>query len=438
MSVSQISRNQNEIMLLWDESHIWGLMLWRSLCLLGFSPKVIRSQEIRHGILSHSPPKLILVPGGWASRKALSLNESGQLEIRNFLSETKGTYLGLCGGAGLALSNDNNSSLGLCPWTRKPVHKRLPNCSGHIYVEILSRDKNLYPEGEIDHIKAPIWWPSQFEPHPESHVDVLACYQTPATDFWVADLPVSSLPKDNLSFWENLYNINLDPETLRGEPCLIQGRYGQGRYLLSYVHLETPASPEANKCLHDLILTLTGHNKSEPSLTVPEWDLKSLPIFWQNRTLIQAKQNLDKVIETSQENFFLCWRKPWLLGWKRGFPGFAINTLYALVVQSLGLPPNTQVKQFWDDKEQSFKQTMGTFIEQFHLYLGKLRLNLNQGLLSNQDPLSTKIEEEKRFLFGPFPGQGGLFGELVTILQEVLWLQIKQLSPRNHVLGILE
>src|SRR6056297_1836338 len=437
MSVLPKKHDQNEIMLLWDESHIWGLMLWRSLCLLGLPPQVIRSQEICQGILSQNPPKLLIVPGGWASRKALSLKDKGRSEIRNFIQQNQGTYLGLCGGAGLALSNGNNlSSLGLCPWTRKPLQQRLPNCSGHIYIDI-SQDLNLHPKNKIENITAPIWWPSQFDPQPGNQVDIVASYQNPSTDFWVADLPVFSLPKDTFSFWEDIYNINLDPENLRGEPCLVKGVYGQGKYLLSYLHLETPASPEANNWLHDLISSLINkRNKFKQPMSVPEWDLKDLPIYWQNQTLIDAKKQLNRIIESSQENFFLCWRKPWLLGWKRGFPGFAVNTLYALIAQSLSLPVNQQIHHFWDKKGGIFEETMDSFTNQFHSYLGQLRLNLNQALGPSRENLSIKLEEKKENLFGPFPGQDGLFGQLITIMQESLWLQIRQISQKKDRLEL--
>jgi hypothetical protein len=413
-------------MLLWDESHIWGLMLWRSLCLLGFPPKVIRSEDICQGILNDRPPHVLIVPGGWASRKAASLGEKGRSAIRSFLSDTAGTYLGLCGGAGLALGNTNqHPSLELCSWKRKPVHQRLPNCSGHIYINV---NENLtLSEAHTQHLAAPIWWPSQFDPQPDSQTSVIASYHKPASDFWVADLPAVSLSQESIASWEKIYRINLDPKLLKGEPCLIQGSYGQGHYVLSYIHFETPASLQANTWLQMLIASMTDNTHNKKSALIPEWHLQESPLSWDNKTLVQARKDIETIIATGQENFLLCWRKPWLLGWKRGIPGFAINSLYALIVQSLALPPNPHVHSFWYQHERRFKHTIEMFRKDCLFYLQDLRLELNQHLQSSNDQSSDFLGQKKKQLFGPFPGQGGLFGELMTMLQELLWLQIHHL-----------
>ena len=63
------------IYMLWDASHIWGLMAWRALRALGLSCRLVKGQEIAEGALlgkpgscrayeNAVPPPLLVVPGG--------------------------------------------------------------------------------------------------------------------------------------------------------------------------------------------------------------------------------------------------------------------------------------------------------------------------------------------------------------------------------------
>ena len=75
------------IHILWDASHIWGLMAWRALRALGLSCRLVKGQEIAEGALlgkpgsrrdagRAAPPPLLVVPGGNARLKALALGEA--------------------------------------------------------------------------------------------------------------------------------------------------------------------------------------------------------------------------------------------------------------------------------------------------------------------------------------------------------------------------
>ncbi len=137
--------------LLWDESFLWGLMAWRALREAGLPFDLIRSDDIRAGALSHYA--MIFVPGGWASAKLRSLGEKGQAEIRSFV-ENGGSYLGICGGAGLA----TESGIGLLPVQRKATQERVPSFSGPI--RLSTTDHIIW-----ENIKSPVfsaWWPFQF------------------------------------------------------------------------------------------------------------------------------------------------------------------------------------------------------------------------------------------------------------------------------------
>jgi len=88
--------------LLWDESFLWGVMAVRALREAGLPFNLLRSEEIRKDAFFRY--RMIFVPGGWASNKIRTQGEGGREEILSFVA-AGGSYLGICGGAGLATQN---------------------------------------------------------------------------------------------------------------------------------------------------------------------------------------------------------------------------------------------------------------------------------------------------------------------------------------------
>ncbi len=133
---------ESDVHILWDASHIWGLMAWRALRALGVPTRLVKAKEIAEGALHGKPgreggARLLLVPGGSAQRKAALLGRAGRAAVRDFVRRG-GNYLGFCGGAGLALSHAREEQgLGLCPWTRAPYAQRFQHLiSGHLLAAV--------------------------------------------------------------------------------------------------------------------------------------------------------------------------------------------------------------------------------------------------------------------------------------------------------------
>jgi hypothetical protein len=93
------------VALLWDESHLWGLLLHRALQALGAPVTLLKADRSAQGSLRGSRPGTLIVPGGWAKLKSLALGEDGRDAIRDYV-RGGGRYLGFCGGAGLALARN--------------------------------------------------------------------------------------------------------------------------------------------------------------------------------------------------------------------------------------------------------------------------------------------------------------------------------------------
>ena len=233
-------RKMSSLYVYWNESNMWGLLLWRALSAWGLPHRLVRGEEIAKGLLIQKPPSALIVPGGGAKKKFEALGRDGVKAIRDYV-DSGGVYLGFCGGAGLGLSGP--FGLGLCPWKRRAFSERTQHfCSGHIFVRT-PRPNPLIPDSLPEKPLVPVWWPARFDPEENSDISVLATYDKPGPDFWVADLPLASLPREPLKTLETTYGIHLWPHFMRDRPCIIQGSFGKGKYVLSYAHLETPDSP---------------------------------------------------------------------------------------------------------------------------------------------------------------------------------------------------
>jgi glutamine amidotransferase-like uncharacterized protein len=396
---------------LWDESHLWGLLLHRALSAMNAPFTLIRAGEIRSGRLKSLGANILIVPGGWARLKSTALGEDGRRKIRDFV-EGGGAYLGFCGGAGLALGSEGGTPcLDLCSWSRKAASRRLPNFSGHLRCTVCDGG----PDYEAD---LPVWWPSQFEPDQALPLEVVARYEGPGGDFWSADLEWSGIAADEVGQWEDLYGINLDPERLRGEPCIVRGGFGRGSFVLSYAHLETPDSPQANA----LLARLLGLGRGA---AVPPWDLSLDAPLWPDPALDAMRGELAELISFGQGHFLLSWRTPWLLGWRRGVPGSPLNFLLAMVWQARHAEQTPAAEEYWSARGAACLGLCRELCGRARQYLLEERRILATAPSSPESSASPSLQKSKQELFGKFPGYGGLYGEILQTLDELLWLQLR-------------
>ncbi|XPV76710.1 MAG: BPL-N domain-containing protein [Desulfovibrio sp.] len=418
---------KQKIYIYWDESHFWGLLLLHALDAWNIPYQLMRGNEIAQGALTgkfsdaskaeKNGSSLLIVPGGNARLKAMRLGKAGIKAIRNFVAEG-GTYLGFCGGAGLALTG---GGLSLCPWTRKPFNDRLKHLvSGHLHLSL--NEENIFVPQELKNERTetallPVWWPGRFAEDDNPDVAVLARYKKPGTDLFVADINIHSLPEETLADWENLYGIHFKPDFIQGNAAILTGAYGEGRYFISYPHLETPASPQANHWLSFLLDTILGQDvQKRPA--IPQWDILNLPQNFTHPALTDARTAFLDILATGQENFLLFWRNPWLLGWRRGIPGSGLTSLLALTCEILRFHPTEEALLFWEKRNKAFSKNLELFHKGFTGFLLAERLAMT--LPSQPEIVPAKaLVDQRRALFGPPPCSGGLYAELVSDLEEL-------------------
>ncbi len=404
-----------EICILWDESHIWGLLAQRALAVWGLAPRLVTGLDVAHGLLSTRPARLLLVPGGNARAKQAALGRDGIAAIRAFVQQG-GAYLGFCGGAGLGLTG---GGLSLCPWCRKPFDSRMQHLvSGAMRILPGEPDPFVPPQAHDApaDVEFPVWWPGRFEPSEDHDVTVLARYAGPGADLWVADIRLDQLPVSAFDDWQAEYGLNLWPTFMQGQPCLVRGRLGQGGYALSYAHLETPDAPAANRWLAHLLSRLLERDL-DPG-PVPPWVVPAEPVLWDDPILARARRILREIVQLGQEQFLLFDRTPWLIGWRRGLPGLQLNALRTLVRTCQGHAPRDPAQRFWADRAPQFARDLDLYQQAVIGYLLAERLDMTLSH-SPDAPAVTGLKHRREAIFGPPQAGGGLHAGLQTPLEEL-------------------
>lgn len=413
---------RQDIFVLWDDAHIWGLMALRALTQMRLPCQLVSATAIAQGALL-GKPSLLLTPGGSARRKSAALGEAGREAIRAYVRQG-GNYLGFCGGAGLGLSDPGG--LALCPWTRAPYTDRIQHLvSGHVRSRLAGHP--LCPPTGAGELSLPVWWPGRFAPpqeQVEDGVTVLASYLAPDRDLCLTDLPLADLPPEICATWRAAYGIDMGAGFLAGQPCVIHGRYGAGQYVLSYSHLETPDSPTANTFMAHVLERLAGIGTRHAH--TPPWRIEHLPTLWPRnratRPLFAARSGVNRLIRLGVRHRLLFKRTPWLWGWRTGIPGAALNNLHAALNTALGLPPTEAARAFLRDVAGELERVLPTFLGASADYLlaERLATTLASGLgegISRGD-----LRDRREALFGKPMAGGGLYQQLVDIADKLVFL----------------
>lgn len=297
-------------------------MALRALEAAGLPFRLLRAGDIRAGALEGL--SALFVPGGWAANKLKALGPAGAARIRLFV-EQGGTYIGLCGGAGLATTD----GLGLIRVARRPTGQRVPSFSGRIGLAL--SDDPLW-DGVIDPVFH-AWWPSQLSVGAD--VSVLAAYGEALPDAFSADLNVG----DTIfaGGWEELeraYGINLDPARMRGEPSVVRGLYGRGSVLLSLVHFDAPGDANGLTVLGNLWKLYGGARGASKARKGAARPLQ--PVSPLSRAMEEIRGAVDGLVDLGFRNFLWFRQGPSMLQWRRGVRGLEYWSLKVLADEIAG------------------------------------------------------------------------------------------------------
>ena len=405
--------------LLWDESFAWGLMARQALTEAGLPFDLLRSEDIRGGALSRY--RMLYVPGGWASQKLIALEDCGQEEIRRFVDEG-GSYLGICGGAGMATED----GMGLLPVRRKPTTERVPSVSGPMRL-------SLAGHSIWQGIDTPIffaWWPSQFRVA-HQRVSVLASYEEVLPDAFSSDIPMADGRVTGWPALEARYGILLDPARLHGEPAVLEGQFGRGNVFLSLIHFDTPGDRNGAVVLRTLWDYLASGWSSESPARKVRPRRRPLPDSAEFRDIIDGiKSAVADLISTGSRHFLWYWRSPLLLQWRRGVRGLEYGTLAVMTEEILkylsgidGGQTRAASLDFLRAREaiSEIRDQLLPFVEKAKHLLIRERFYLNTAPLSPLECADPEINRLRLELFGSAMSHGGDFKRLIDTVDRLLF-----------------
>jgi hypothetical protein len=419
--------------LFWDESLLWGVMARRALKAAGIPFNLLRSEEIREGVLSHY--RMIFVPGGWASNKIDALGERGLNEIRRFVS-AGGSYLGICGGAGMGTEN----GLGLLPIRRVPSLERVHGFNGPI--RLFLTDHAIWKN-----VKTPVfyaWWPSQFRIL-DANVHVLARYEEAQPDAFASDIRVADGESVGWSDLERRYGIFLNPSRLNGEPAVIEGCYGRGRVILSLIHFDTPGDPNGTVVLQNLWAYLSSGGSVCPKTgagSVKEESGQDLPQAV-IELVAEIRTAVGDLIAAGAKNFLWYWQNPLLLQWRRGVRGLEYSTLAVMIgeiASRLGKPddsgpedrpalPESLDLSRLQENLMEIRERLLAFCEKAKRLLDKERVYMMGASLSPVECEDIDISRLRHELFGSAMSHGGEFKYIIDRINRLLYGLILENKP---------
>ncbi|MHB8771223.1 MAG: BPL-N domain-containing protein [Syntrophales bacterium] len=410
--------------LLWDESFLWGVMARRALREAGLPFDLLRSGDVRGGALSRY--RMLFVPGGWAGNKLGALGDRGCQEIRRFVA-AGGSYLGICGGAGMA----TQTGLGLLPIRRKPSQERVPSFSGPI---LLSCDDHAIWRG-IDSPRFCAWWPSQFQ-GADPCLRIPARYGEAQTGAFSSDIPAADGGAVGWPDLERRYGILLDPARLAGEPAVVEGTFGGGKVLLSLVHFDTPGDRPGAVVLRNLWQYLASSPPSPPRIDGEagrNGASAALPPHCVD-TLEEIQRAVRELIDVGSRNFLWYWRNPLILQWRRGVRGLEYATLAVMageIARCLGRPgvapgdrsllPDGLDPVCLTEELREIRELLTPFCKQAGRLLVRERFSLMTGPLSPVECADGEIGRLRQKLFGQAMSHGGLFKGLIDRMDSLLY-----------------
>ena len=412
------------IYLVWDASDIWGLLAAWGIRGLGIASRIVTAADVASGLLKRERPSVLLLPGGFSRHKAAALAPAGQEAIREYVA-SGGLYLGVCGGAGLALTSD--TGLGLCPWQRVGYENRIQHAmSGHF--SVTQAEHVLTPHNLASPPLLPVWWPGRFAPPSKKtpEVTVLAAYDTPGDDFWLADLPVASLPEQIFADWEKRYAFSPSPSFLHGQACILHGRYGKGDYVLTYSHLETPRSPDANAWLAHILKTAGGERPERTE--IPAWNLDECIPAWEDSGIESMWADITLVMQTGLNAGLFFSRSSWLMGWRIGTPGAVLGAVRAQLHTIRSLPASPAALALWRNERETLVPAFHVFAKRAVSYLLAKRLSLTLAHDLPETLIPKALLKEREEIFGAtgMAGHtGGLLGALLPNLDTLARLQLQ-------------
>lgn len=388
----------SKVALWWDESFLWGIVLYHALKSNALPFELINSHDILTGALDKY--RLLVVPGGWASNKLRKLGRHGCEQIQDFVQKG-GAYLGICGGAGAGTLD----GIGLLKVKRIPTATRTPSLSGEV---ILSLTPHSIWQGVGKQFH--IWWPSQFLIQ-DQKILILATYEDIGEDFYSSDLKASFVKE--YSAWRHFeinYGINLNPKRIIGQPAVLMGNHAKGEVILSLVHFDTPQDPNGAKVLRNIWQRYGIEPAPLPFEPLYDCQISSFSL------LDEIKAEAQGLINFALQNFLIFKRNDYIYHWRRGIRGLEYSTLLVMVNELYRLCRYYKVKN-----QNEILSEILAGLRQFATKAKRLLFMQRLQLQFQGQPPTPEITSLHKELFGEAKSHGGSFKNLIDAIDDILY-----------------
>ncbi len=397
-------------------------MAFKALKGQGLPFELIRAEDIKAGKLDRY--KMLFVPGGWASNKSRALEETGLAVIRDFVAKG-GSYLGFCGGAGLATKT--KGGIGLLNVKRRPTKERVPSFSGKIELNLKSHPI-WKTAGEDQKQRTTVfnaWWPSQLIVE-DNDVEVLATYGNALSDSFSSDLNVGDVELNgDWAAMENIYKINLDPGRLLNEPSVIEGMYGKGKVILSLVHFDTPGDLNGQQVLVNLWEYLAEGTKAQSGKRkAKKEDEINIHIKAPGTLCAMLYALCSELMLLGERNFLWFRRNSMLFQWRRGVRGLEYNTLHIMmkeIAEIIGGREEEQRIKNIDERLENIKDLLIPFAGKAKKLLILERHAMQKGPITYEKCDDAEIQEIRLELFSDSKSHGGMFKALLDEMDKLLF-----------------
>jgi len=323
--------------------------------------------------------------------------------------------------------------LALLPIDRVPTKNRVPSFSGPIRLSLT--DHAIWSG-----IRTPVfhaWWPLQFQITAERQLRILSRYDEALDDAYSADIRVGDGRIAGWSESEEQYGIYLDPDRLKDQPAVVEGRYQGGNVLLSLVHFDTPGDQNGALVLRNLWRYLIRDDDFYfPSGSMPQRNRSNAADYLQFKGILDdINDAVAGLIRTGEERHLWQRRNPLLLQWRRGVRGMECSTLAAMIDEINGCL--SRYSQLLPGKESSLPETIdSSHLSQDLALIRELTISFTEEakiLLAQENQLESapadgaaeKISGLKLNLFGSSRSYGGNFKRLIDAVDDLLLKLIK-------------
>ena len=164
----------------------------------------------------------------------------------------------------------------------------------------------------------------------------------------------------------------------------------------------------------------------------PPWHIRGLAAgggyAWEDPAFEAMDSAFGEAVRTGLMHGLLFTRTDWLLGWRTGIPGIALNNLLVALDAVRSQEPDNEALRFWREHKDALRRSAELFAKDCVDYLLAERLSQTISRFLPGAVSPELLKERREALFGPPMRAGGLYRALMEPLDELAFLQLSGAS----------